>query len=86
MDRVTDSECFYNAVIEFLEDREEQTEVFELIGWWDRQIFPYSLTASRSVNKDSVQARIKERRRRLQEEAAQQLLDDGIQLEPESED
>ena len=36
MDHITDSECFYNSVLELLEDREERDEVDQLITWWNR--------------------------------------------------
>lgn len=35
-DLVTDSERFYNSVVEFLEDPEENIEVLELLVWWNR--------------------------------------------------
>ena len=35
-DKITDSEFFYNLVLDLLEDPEEVTEVHELLVWWDR--------------------------------------------------
>lgn len=35
-DLTTDSERFYNSIIEFLEDPEENMEVQELLMWWNR--------------------------------------------------
>jgi hypothetical protein len=35
-DTVTDSERFYNSVIELLEDPDEQEEVNALVTWWNR--------------------------------------------------
>lgn len=35
-DLATDSERFYNSVVDFLEDPEENTEVQELLVWWNR--------------------------------------------------
>lgn len=35
-DLATDSERFYNSIVEFLEDPEENTEVQELLVWWNR--------------------------------------------------
>lgn len=32
----TDSERFYNSVVEFLEDPDESVEVRELLIWWNR--------------------------------------------------
>ena len=34
-DTVTDSEYFYNLVIELLEDPEERVEVDDLLKWWN---------------------------------------------------
>ncbi|KAH6885164.1 hypothetical protein BKA70DRAFT_1377492 [Coprinopsis sp. MPI-PUGE-AT-0042] len=63
-DLITDSEAFYASVISLLEDPEEQDEVRQLLAWWDRQVFPRQINA-RAVHKDSVLAKIKERRKRL---------------------
>ncbi|KAH6907114.1 hypothetical protein BKA70DRAFT_1105177, partial [Coprinopsis sp. MPI-PUGE-AT-0042] len=65
-DKVTDSESFYASVIELLEDLEEQDEVRLLLAWWDRQIFPRQIN-TRTVHKDSVLSKIKERRKRMKE-------------------
>jgi hypothetical protein len=35
-DTVTDSERFYNSVLEYFEDVDEQEEVAELLIWWNR--------------------------------------------------
>ena len=35
-DTVTDSERFYNSVIELFDDPEELEEVNELLVWWNR--------------------------------------------------
>ena len=35
-DTVTDSERFYNSVLELLEDDNEREEVQELMIWWNR--------------------------------------------------
>ncbi|RDB25046.1 hypothetical protein Hypma_007811 [Hypsizygus marmoreus] len=37
-DTVTDSERFYNSLLEFLEDNEEQQNVDELLVWWNRYV------------------------------------------------
>ncbi|KAJ3534587.1 hypothetical protein NMY22_g6866 [Coprinellus aureogranulatus] len=62
-DQLTDSEYFYNLIIDLLEDESEQAEVRDLLKWWDQQIFPSQVNHVRSVNEESVIARIKERRR-----------------------
>ena len=40
-DTITDSETFYNSVIELLdsEDPEEVVEVNDLVDWWNRCVF-----------------------------------------------
>jgi hypothetical protein len=38
-DTVTDSERFYNSVVDLFEDVEEQEEVNELQTWWNRYVF-----------------------------------------------
>jgi hypothetical protein len=35
-DTVTDSERFYNSVLDYFEDVDEQQEVRELLIWWNR--------------------------------------------------
>ena len=35
-DSVTDSERFYNSLLELFEDPDEQQEVSELMAWWNR--------------------------------------------------
>ena len=35
-DTVTDSERFYNSILELLEDVDEQVEVKDLLEWWNR--------------------------------------------------
>jgi hypothetical protein len=37
-DTVTDSERFYNSVLDYFEDVDEQQEVQELLIWWNRYI------------------------------------------------
>ncbi|KAH6869707.1 hypothetical protein BKA70DRAFT_1451784 [Coprinopsis sp. MPI-PUGE-AT-0042] len=62
-DTITDSEKFYNSLITLLEDPEEQSEVKMLLRWWDSQIFPMvTVERSLSSSKDSVYAKIKEKR------------------------
>ncbi|KAJ2929068.1 hypothetical protein H1R20_g8025, partial [Candolleomyces eurysporus] len=68
-DRVTDSEYFYNLIVELLEDPEEREEADELLRWWNRQIFPKLNTSdTRTIHEDSVVARIKLRRKEMQQE------------------
>lgn len=35
-DLVTDSEYFYNLIIDLLEDEKEQAEVKDLLSWWNQ--------------------------------------------------
>ncbi|KAF6741224.1 hypothetical protein DFP72DRAFT_1084620 [Ephemerocybe angulata] len=73
-DNVTDSEFFYNLVIELLEDPEETVEVQDLLLWWNKQIFPTYLADYRPVHQDSVIAKIKERRRMLLQQADKEAV------------
>ena len=34
-DHVTDSEWFYNSIVELLEDLKEKDEVNQLMAWWN---------------------------------------------------
>jgi len=36
MDTVTDSERFYNSILDLFDDIEEKEEVNELLMWWNR--------------------------------------------------
>jgi hypothetical protein len=40
-DHVTDSERFYNSILELLDDPEEKEEVDQLITWWNRWVFHF---------------------------------------------
>ena len=40
-DHVTDSERFYNSILELLEDPEERDEVDQLMAWWNRYVVYY---------------------------------------------
>ncbi|KAF6751825.1 hypothetical protein DFP72DRAFT_815914, partial [Ephemerocybe angulata] len=71
-DTVTDSEFFYNLIIELFEDPEEELEVQALLLWWNKQVFPTYVSGYRPVHQDSVISRIKERRRLLKEAARAQ--------------
>ncbi|KAG2092129.1 uncharacterized protein F5147DRAFT_748041 [Suillus discolor] len=62
---VTDSERFYNSILDIFEDPDEKQEVDELVVWWNRQIFPLYSTAQRPLVKNSTLARIRERRARM---------------------
>lgn len=71
-DTVTDSETFYNTVLDLLDDVEEEQEVNDLITWWNRQIFPSYSSGRRPVHKNSALARIKLRRAELKAVAQNQ--------------
>ncbi|KIM77880.1 hypothetical protein PILCRDRAFT_824854 [Piloderma croceum F 1598] len=68
-DTVTDSERFYNSMLDLFEDVEEKEEVNDLLTWWNRQIFPAYSSARRAVCKNSALARIKAKR--LEQKALQ---------------
>ena len=83
-DHVTDSECFYNSILELLEDLEERDEVNQLMTWWNwyvrnsfestltnilRQIFPLYTEVEGLPFKDSVLARIRQKRAEYRERA-----------------
>jgi hypothetical protein len=42
-DTVTDSERFYNSILDLLEDRDEVKEVDDLLAWWNRLVIPVHL-------------------------------------------
>ncbi|KAG2057437.1 hypothetical protein BDR06DRAFT_980854 [Suillus hirtellus] len=66
-DTVTNSERFYNSILDIFEDPDEQQEVDDLVVWWNRQIFPSYSTAQHPLVKNSALARIRERRTRMKE-------------------
>ncbi|TEB38586.1 hypothetical protein FA13DRAFT_1619883, partial [Coprinellus micaceus] len=76
-DKVTDSEYFYNLLVELLEDPEEKVEVSSLLAWWDRQIFPSYLTETRTIHKNSVFARIKRQRKEIESGEGRQPTDES---------
>ena len=39
MDLITDSEHFYNSIVELLDDSGEKDEVDQLLTWWNRWVF-----------------------------------------------
>lgn len=43
-DLVTDSERFYNTVLDLFEDIEERAEVNDLITWWNRCVTLWCLS------------------------------------------
>lgn len=42
-DTVTDSETFYNSILDFLEESDEQEEVNHLLTWWNRYVISLGL-------------------------------------------
>ncbi|KAG2063232.1 hypothetical protein BDR04DRAFT_1123402 [Suillus decipiens] len=62
-DTVTDSERFYNSILDIFEDLEEKQEVDDLAV----QIFPSYSTAQHPLIKNSALARIREKRVRMNE-------------------
>jgi hypothetical protein len=39
---VTDSERFYNSILDLLEDQDEVKEVDDLLIWWNRLVYSYT--------------------------------------------
>ncbi|KIJ10242.1 hypothetical protein PAXINDRAFT_86370, partial [Paxillus involutus ATCC 200175] len=61
-DLITDSEHFYNSILELLKDPEEKEEVDQLLMWWNRQVFPLYVDSERMPSKNSALARIRQKR------------------------
>ncbi|KAG9313214.1 hypothetical protein JVU11DRAFT_6673 [Chiua virens] len=61
-DLVTDSEHFYNSILELLFDPDEKEEVDQLLLWWNRQVFPLYADIERVPSKNSALARIRQKR------------------------
>ncbi|KJA26299.1 hypothetical protein HYPSUDRAFT_132935 [Hypholoma sublateritium FD-334 SS-4] len=61
-DTITDSERFYDSILEYLEDPDEADDVNHLLAWWNRQVFPNYVPNSRPVSKNSALAKIKAKR------------------------
>ncbi|KAF8833417.1 hypothetical protein BDN67DRAFT_917060, partial [Paxillus ammoniavirescens] len=57
-DLVTDSERFYESILELLDDPQEKGEVDQLLTWWNRQVFPLYSDIERLPSKNSTLARI----------------------------
>ncbi|KAJ3507400.1 hypothetical protein NMY22_g16943 [Coprinellus aureogranulatus] len=62
----TDSQTFYNSLLSFLEDEDEQQQVSELLHWWNEQIFPgltgtgtHDIPSTAAINKLKKQRRKK---------------------------
>ncbi|KIM58805.1 hypothetical protein SCLCIDRAFT_27804 [Scleroderma citrinum Foug A] len=66
-DHVTDSERFYNTILELLDDPDEKDEVTQLMTWWNRQVFALYTDVEGLPSKDSALARIRQRRAELKE-------------------
>ncbi|KAG6371375.1 hypothetical protein JVT61DRAFT_9587 [Boletus reticuloceps] len=61
-DLLTDSEWFYNSILELLYDPDERHEVNQLLQWWNRQIFPANAESAWLPSKNSMLATIRRRR------------------------
>ncbi|KJA15039.1 hypothetical protein HYPSUDRAFT_109097, partial [Hypholoma sublateritium FD-334 SS-4] len=61
-DTVTDSERFYNSILELLQEPDEADQVDSLLSWWNQQIFPNYTASSRPVTANSALAKIKAKR------------------------
>ncbi|KAF9241307.1 hypothetical protein BU15DRAFT_87241 [Melanogaster broomeanus] len=69
-DLITDSERFYNSILEFLDDPEEKDEVDQLLVWWNRQVFPLYTEHERMPSQNSALARIRQKRAQYRESVA----------------
>ncbi|KIJ58976.1 hypothetical protein HYDPIDRAFT_44219 [Hydnomerulius pinastri MD-312] len=69
-DLVTNSEHFYNSILELLDDPEEKDEVDQLLIWWNRQVFPLYSDMERMPSKNSALARICQKHAEYTESAA----------------
>ncbi|KAG2110711.1 hypothetical protein DEU56DRAFT_749779 [Suillus clintonianus] len=69
-DTTMDSETFYHSLLDLFEDPDESKEVEELLTWWNRQVFPTSSAAKRSISANSALSKI-----RLKRLAAKQAAD-----------
>ncbi|KAG1734250.1 uncharacterized protein EDB91DRAFT_1238450 [Suillus paluster] len=67
LNTVTNSEWFYNSILDIFEDPDEKQEVDDLVVWWNRQIFPSYSTAQCPLVKNSALAIIRERHARMKE-------------------
>ncbi|EAU87300.2 hypothetical protein CC1G_12213 [Coprinopsis cinerea okayama7 len=59
-DLQTDSERFYESIMEAFHDPVYEVQVKALLEWWNKQIFPAQVGGSRPLKKGSVLARMKE--------------------------
>ncbi|KAH6867233.1 hypothetical protein BKA70DRAFT_1497334 [Coprinopsis sp. MPI-PUGE-AT-0042] len=73
-DEEMDSETFYNSIIEFLEDPEEQKEADSLVEWWNK-FSPFSPAFSKDVQRvvpeRSALALLRQRREQMKKNAEQ---------------
>ena len=70
-DLITDSEQFYNSILELLQDQNKSEEVDLLFLWWNCQVFPLYTESGQLPSKNSVIARIHAKH------AVQQAMADG---------
>ncbi|KAH6913749.1 hypothetical protein BKA70DRAFT_1095841 [Coprinopsis sp. MPI-PUGE-AT-0042] len=71
-DEEMDSETFYNSIIEFLEDPEEQKEADSLVEWWNKYVFPaFTKDVQRVVPEKSALALLRQRREQMKKDAEQ---------------
>ncbi|KAG2092933.1 uncharacterized protein F5147DRAFT_747980 [Suillus discolor] len=63
----TDSETFYHSLLDLLEDPDERGEVTDLFVWWNRQIFPTSSAAKRTLKANSALSKIRQKHAALKD-------------------
>ncbi|KIK77095.1 hypothetical protein PAXRUDRAFT_167821 [Paxillus rubicundulus Ve08.2h10] len=60
-DLITNSEHFYNSILELLDNPDERDKVDQLMAWWNHQVFPLYSEVERLPSKNSVLARIQQK-------------------------
>ncbi|KZP11148.1 hypothetical protein FIBSPDRAFT_962474 [Athelia psychrophila] len=63
---VTESERFYNTIMDLLLDVRELSEINELKAWWNAEVFPGASPSQGSIAEDSPLAVIRKRRDELE--------------------
>ncbi|KAL4063074.1 hypothetical protein J3A83DRAFT_4362664 [Scleroderma citrinum] len=57
-DLMMDCECFYNSILELLNDPDEKGEVDQLMAWWNHQVFALYSDIKWFLSKNSALSRI----------------------------
>ncbi|KAF7964523.1 hypothetical protein HWV62_6164 [Athelia sp. TMB] len=68
---VTDTEHFYNTCMDLFLDPRERAETNDLLLWWNRKIFPTTISARMPIPTDTPLARIRAKRDAMEAAAAE---------------